>query len=88
MNERSCGRIMEREAPWMEPERNMASVARKVRLQGQPSDFAYWQTQSYEERLAALEEIRQEYHRWRSGAELPISSEYLIDRFNTAEVAE
>ena len=26
------------------------------------SDFAYWQAQSYEKRLAALEQIRSEYH--------------------------
>jgi len=35
----------------------------------QKSDFAYWQTQPYAARLAALEEIRQEYHRWRYHAE-------------------
>ena len=33
------------------------------------SDFAYWQAQSYLVRLAALEQIRQEYHRWRHGAQ-------------------
>lgn len=41
----------------------------KVNLRSQKSDFAYWQAQSYQVRLAALEEIRQEYHRWRYGAE-------------------
>lgn len=42
----------------------MRKVVRKFALEEQPSDFAYWQKQSYEARLAALEEIRREYHRW------------------------
>ena len=43
-------------------------VFTKVNIHSQKSDFAYWQTQSYQARLAALEDIRQEYHRWRYGA--------------------
>lgn len=39
-------------------------VVRKVALKEQPTDFAYWREQSYEARLAALEEIRWEYHQW------------------------
>ena len=35
----------------------------KVKINEQKSDFAYWQTQSYQARLSALEQIRQEYHR-------------------------
>jgi len=41
----------------------------RVALGRQPSDFAYWQSQPYLARLAALEQIRQEYHRWRYGAQ-------------------
>ncbi len=29
-----------------------------------PTDFAYWQTQSFEERLTALESIRNDYIKW------------------------
>ena len=29
-----------------------------------PTDFAYWQTRSFEERLAALESIRKDYIKW------------------------
>jgi hypothetical protein len=47
----------------------MQPVYAKFKLGEQPTDFAYWQTQPYEARLAALEEIRQEYHRWKYGAE-------------------
>ncbi len=38
---------------------------RKLRLSEQPSDFAYWQTQPYAARLAALEQIRREYIAWK-----------------------
>ena len=34
------------------------------------NDFAYWQSQPYPFRLAALEEIRTEYNQWRYGAKL------------------
>ena len=50
-------------------ETHIAKVVTKTDIHQQASDFAYWQTQSYPARLAALEEIRQEYHRWRYGAE-------------------
>jgi hypothetical protein len=44
---------------------------RKGRIQemDRSFDFKYWQAQPPAARLAALEEIRQEYHRWRYGAE-------------------
>jgi len=44
-------------------------VVRKINLRDQKNDFAYWQSQPPATRLAALEEIRREYHRWRYGAE-------------------
>lgn len=31
------------------------------------SDFGFWQTQSYEARLQALETIREEYNNWKYG---------------------
>jgi len=37
---------------------------KKISFDAAQSDFAYWQTQSFEMRLATLEEIRQEYIRW------------------------
>lgn len=39
-------------------------VIAKYKMGEQPSEYSYWQTQSYEARLAALEEIRQQYNRW------------------------
>lgn len=41
----------------------------KTTVQNQPNDVKYWLSQTPEARLAALEEIRVEYHRWRYGAE-------------------
>jgi len=43
----------------------VAKAAKKMRLSEQPSDFAYWQTQPYAARLAALEQIRREYIAWK-----------------------
>ena len=48
---------------------SIIKVYTKVNLREHKSDFAYWQTQTYAARLAALEQIRQEYHRWKYGAE-------------------
>jgi len=40
-------------------------VARIVPSDQQPSDAAYWRSRPPEERLAALESIRREYHLWK-----------------------
>jgi hypothetical protein len=53
----------------MERAIHIAMTVRKVGLRDQPTDFAYWQSQPYTARLAALEEIRREYHGWKPGAE-------------------
>jgi len=44
--------------------RKIAAVVRKVKLHELGNDFAYWKTQSYQARIDALEEIRQEYSEW------------------------
>ena len=43
----------------------MEKTCQKIQLKDQKSDFAYWQTQSYQKRLETLEQIRQEYHHWK-----------------------
>jgi hypothetical protein len=46
----------------------MAGIARvvtRVKLGERRSDAAYWRAQPPLARLAALEEIRREYHRWK-----------------------
>ncbi len=49
----------------------IAKVVTKVKIDEQESDFAYWQTQPPAARLAALEEIRREYHLWKYGGSPP-----------------
>jgi hypothetical protein len=44
--------------------RKIAMVYNKTKLDQQGNDFTFWQTCSYQERIAALEDIRREYHAW------------------------
>lgn len=45
--------------------RTIENVVTKISFDKQKSDFAYWQTKSFAERFAALEEIREEYNNWK-----------------------
>jgi hypothetical protein len=45
------------------PDGSIARVVKKMHLNEAKNDAAYWRTRSYQERLQALEEIREEYHR-------------------------
>jgi pyridoxine/pyridoxamine 5'-phosphate oxidase len=63
------------------PEQNrqqVIMVARKMPLTDQPTDFAYWQSRPYSERLAALEQIRSEYIRWKYGTDPGFQRVYTI----------
>lgn len=62
----------------MSKHRKIAKVYKKYNIKEEPSDFAYWQTQSYEARLAALEEIRRGYHGWTDQAEPRLQRVYRI----------
>jgi hypothetical protein len=62
----SRGRVMESN---MKQTRRIEKAYTKVGLREHKGDFAYWQTQPYLARLAALEQIRQEYHQWKYRAE-------------------
>lgn len=48
----------------MNMKRSIAPVVTKIKLSQRKNDFSYWQALPYEARIAALEEIRQEYHAW------------------------
>ena len=61
-----------------EATRVIQKVCTKVGLRERKTDFAYWQSQSYVTRLAALEQIRSEYHRWRYCAEPRLQRVYSI----------
>lgn len=43
---------------------SIENVVTKTNL-AKKSDFSYWRTKGYAERLAALEEIRREYNDWK-----------------------
>jgi hypothetical protein len=47
----------------------IAKIVTIKKIQEPDSDYLYWQSQPYTVRLAALEEIRRDYHQWRFGAE-------------------
>lgn len=53
----------------MDKQRQIALVYRKTRISEQGSDREYWLSQSPAARLAALEQIRREYHAWKYGTE-------------------
>ena len=53
----------------MKTQRKVVPVIAKYKLGEQPKDIIYWLSQSPESRLAALEEIRREYHGWQKGEE-------------------
>src|SRR5205085_10563797 len=62
----------------MERKIEVKRVYAKMPVGEQPSDFSYWQTQSYQARIAALEEIRKEFHSWRYDAQPRLQRIYSI----------
>lgn len=62
----------------MQRAHGIKKVLRKGKLGDKKTDSAYWRKQSYSARLAALEEIRREYHLWRYGAEPGFQRVYTI----------
>ena len=61
-------------------------VARKIRVENQPNDFSYWQMQPYENRLAALEEIRKEYHLWKYDTEPGFQRVYTVTKQSSVQI--
>jgi len=47
----------------------IAPVVKKVRFGEVRSDAAFWRSLPYAERIAALEQIREEYHHWKADAQ-------------------
>jgi hypothetical protein len=56
----------------------MEKVINKVNIKKQNNDFNYWQKQSYQKRLEALEQIRQQYHQYKYNAEPRLQRVYTI----------
>lgn len=56
----------------------ISKTVKKYKLDEQPDDLAFWRSKSYEERLEALEKIREEYNSWRYNAEQGFQRVYRI----------
>ncbi|HAG83051.1 MAG TPA: hypothetical protein DCL61_18285 [Cyanobacteria bacterium UBA12227] len=52
----------------------------KTNLKSVKSDVAYWRSQPYVARLAALETIRREFHQWKYHAEPGFQRVYRISK--------
>jgi len=52
--------------------RAVQPVVKIIPLDSPKNDYQYWQSQSYESRIHALEEIRAEYHRMQGDVPLGI----------------
>jgi len=48
--------------------RSIVAVVKKVKLTDQKKDAEFWRTQPHSARIAALEEIRSEYAKWKYNA--------------------
>ena len=69
---------MQEESVRTQDDQKVAKVARKMRLSDQPTDFAYWQSRPYAERLATLEQIRREYISWKYDSEPGFQRVYTV----------
>ncbi|ANV88603.1 hypothetical protein AWQ22_00130 [Picosynechococcus sp. PCC 7117] len=58
----------------------MEKVIKKAPLHERKNDRQFWLTKSYLERLAALENIRKEYHQWQYNAEPRFQRIYTISQ--------
>jgi hypothetical protein len=58
--------------------REIKAVAVIKHLKQADTDAIYWRAQPYQDRLAALEEIRQDYHRWKDDVQLGLQRIYRI----------
>ncbi len=43
----------------------MQKVVNKYKLHEQPDDYNYWKSKIYQERIAGLEQTREEYNSWK-----------------------
>ena len=57
---------------------SIARVIKKYKVDEQPKDIHYWQSRSFEDRLDALEQIRQEYNTWRYNAQQGFQRVYRV----------
>jgi hypothetical protein len=58
--------------------RGIAPVVKKLCFSDANTDAEYWRTLSHQERIEALEQIREEYHRWKADAKRGFQRVYSI----------
>ena len=58
--------------------RKINEVVIRKQLKQVDTDVIYWRDQRYQDRLAELEEIRQEYHRWKDDVQPGLQRVYRI----------
>jgi hypothetical protein len=58
--------------------RHIAEVVVKKQLKHPSTDVAFWRAQTYQARLTALEDIRQDYHRWKADVQPGLQRVYRI----------
>ena len=58
--------------------RKIALVVNKIHLGERKNDAAFWRSLSYQERIDALEQIREEYHQWIADAQPGFQRVYSI----------
>jgi hypothetical protein len=56
----------------------IAKVVRKINVKDQPREADYWRAQPPAARLAALEQIRREYHLWKGDVDPGLQRVYRI----------
>ena len=54
------------------------NVINKVNINETSNDFTFWQSQTIEYRLETLENIREEYNRWKHGSKQRFQRVYSI----------
>lgn len=57
---------------------SIAPVVHKYKLNQQPNDAEYWRSLPPEERIEAVEKIREEFHRWIGHADTGFQRVYSI----------
>ncbi len=68
----------------METSKMDKTALKIVNLTDEQSDFAYWQSQPYVARLAALEAIRTEYNTWKYDSKQGFQRVYRVTQLQSS----
>jgi hypothetical protein len=62
----------------MDPAPKRSLIITRTSMRAPKNDATYWRTQPFSARLAALEQIRQEFHHWKYGAQSRLQRVYSV----------